>query len=281
MSEKNADTPQQTSEDDFYPEGFVIDDSNIDDDFKVWLDPLPSNVLRDLERDIVKNGCREPLTMWVEEGLLLDGHHRHKICKDNNKPYRVRKQSLKSREEAEIWIVKNQKNRRNTNKFQLAISALKCRKSIEKIAKAAQSAGGGSVKQKSAEPVNTEETMAKMAGISRPTLQQIEYILQHADEQTLDKLRSGDASLSINGVYVSLKEGNEKPTDDKKKKTKSVKKASSQEVEKKVNNTISNLDKFELKLSKKDDRMYFYNKIIKWANARKQGKKPKASKPKK
>ena len=282
MSEKKTEAPQQTNDDDFYPEGFVIDASNIDDDFKDLLDHLPTNVLKQLEQDIVDDGCREPLTMWVEKKLLIDGHNRYEICSKHNKPYRVKKKSFNSREEAEVWIVGNQKNRRNTNKFQLAISALKCRKSIEKIAKAAQSAGGGVVKQKSAEPVNTEETMAKMAGISRPTLQQIEYILKHADEQTIDKLRSGDASLSINGVYVSLKNanGNEDPTG-KKPRVKSIKKASSPEVAKKVDNTISNLDRFEQKLSQKNDRMYFYNKIIKWANARKQGKKPKVSKPKK
>ena len=265
---------KRTNNDDFYPDDFIIDDTNIDEGFKALLDPLPTKVLKQLEQDIAKDGCREPLTMWVEKGLLVDGHNRYEICTRRGKLYRVKKKSFKSRAEAEVWIVKNQRNRRNTNKFQLAMSALKCRKSIEKIAKEAQSKGGGSVKQKSANPVNTLDTMARMAGISRPTLQQIEFILKHADQQTIDKLRQGDTGLSINSVYVSLREAKDdkKATGNTRSRTKPTRKASSKEVEVKVDTTISSLDGVEQQLSQKDDRMYFCDKIIEWAKARKQAK---------
>ena len=33
-----------------------------------------------LEQSLLSEGCRDPLVVWKEEGVLVDGHHRLEIC---------------------------------------------------------------------------------------------------------------------------------------------------------------------------------------------------------
>ena len=69
----------------------------------------------------------------------------------------------------------------------------------------------------------------------------------------IDKLRKGDAKLSINSVYVLLKEaqGNRKSAGSERNKAKTIRQVSSPAVEAKMDDTISNLDDFGQQLVQK------------------------------
>jgi ParB-like chromosome segregation protein Spo0J len=275
MSEKNADTPQ-TAQGQKY---------TIDPEFKKIFSRMPPDQFEDLKASILKNGVQDALVIWEGEGILLDGHNRHNACMELGiKDIPTRMQSCTDRPNAKMWIVQNQFIRRNMTPFQRIEAALQFEDHYAGQAKINQQRG---VSLNSSKGVVVVEEIAKLAKTSPDTVKKVKKILAKEGvpkiAKAINALRKDDDGVSIHSVSEMIREMNEaeKPADDKKERAKSVKKASSQEVEKKVNNTISNLDKFELKLSKKDDRMYFYNKIIKWANARKQGKKPKALKPQK
>lgn len=68
-----------------------------------------------LETNINEDGCRDPLTVWQEENLLLDGHNRFEICKRYGMEYELFFVSLPDRQSAINWIINNQLGRRNQN----------------------------------------------------------------------------------------------------------------------------------------------------------------------
>jgi hypothetical protein len=68
-----------------------------------------------LESQILRDGCQDALKVWDRDGelVLLDGHNRLKICKKHDKPYDTSTIEISNIDEAIIWIVDNQRGRRN------------------------------------------------------------------------------------------------------------------------------------------------------------------------
>ncbi len=81
--------------------------------------PLSKDEYDLLESQIKRDGCLDPVKVWDRDGelVLLDGHNRLKICKDNKLPVPESTTiAIGSIDEAVIWIVDNQKGRRNATK---------------------------------------------------------------------------------------------------------------------------------------------------------------------
>lgn len=85
----------------------------IDQEFKKLIPPLAKDERQQLEANILADGCREPLTVWQEENVLLDGHNRFDICTRGEIECGVNRISLPSRQAAVNWIINNQLGRRN------------------------------------------------------------------------------------------------------------------------------------------------------------------------
>lgn len=83
----------------------------IDEQFQRLIRPLSSEEYKLLEENILRDGCREPLTIW--QGIILDGHNRYKICKHWNLPFTTTELQVPGRDEAMSWICTNQLGRRN------------------------------------------------------------------------------------------------------------------------------------------------------------------------
>jgi N6-adenosine-specific RNA methylase IME4 len=83
----------------------------IDDEFKSYMRPLSDEEYKKLEESILAEGIREPLVIW--NGILLDGHHRHKIAQEHGIEYKIVEVNLPDKEAAKEWIITNQLGRRN------------------------------------------------------------------------------------------------------------------------------------------------------------------------
>ena len=83
----------------------------IDEGFKTLLAPLTEKEFEQLEENIKKEGCREPLALW--KGIIVDGHNRYRICHKHKIPFRTVDMKFSCREEAVAWICSNQLGRRN------------------------------------------------------------------------------------------------------------------------------------------------------------------------
>jgi hypothetical protein len=67
----------------------------------------------ELERRLLAEGCRDPLTVWQQTRILLDGHNRYELCLQHGLPFSVTEVSLPSREAALAWVAARQQGRRN------------------------------------------------------------------------------------------------------------------------------------------------------------------------
>ena len=85
----------------------------IDPEFKKLIPPLSPQERSQLEENILAEGCRDPLTVWKGQNILLDGHNRYEICDQYGIEFYTIEIELGDREEAKIWILRNQLGRRN------------------------------------------------------------------------------------------------------------------------------------------------------------------------
>lgn len=83
----------------------------IDPEFKQLISPLSQREFEVLESNIVRDGCREPISIW--DGVILDGHNRYAICRKLHIPFSVVSVHIASRQDAISWICENQLGRRN------------------------------------------------------------------------------------------------------------------------------------------------------------------------
>ena len=177
----------------------------IDSEFAALIPAPDAEELKWLEESIKKEGCTDPLIVW--NGTIIDGHNRYNICTRLGIPFSYReKEDLSDRNAVEAWIIERQLSRRNLTKYQKSKLALKYEPLLKEQAKERQSeAGRNKLPQISAEAPDKRETrnkVADLAGVSRDTIARVKKIEAVADEETKQKLESGQ--LSINKAYNSL-----------------------------------------------------------------------------
>lgn len=83
----------------------------IDETFRELIRPLHAKEYRQLEENILADGCRDPIVTW--NGIIIDGHNRYEICKRYNLPFTTVEMEFDSRESVIVWICLNQLGRRN------------------------------------------------------------------------------------------------------------------------------------------------------------------------
>ena len=83
----------------------------IDKHFKSLIRPLRKQEYKQLELNILQDGCREAIITW--NGFIVDGHNRYEICHKHGIPFQVREMYFESREDVIAWICANQLGRRN------------------------------------------------------------------------------------------------------------------------------------------------------------------------
>lgn len=85
----------------------------IDPEFAALLPkPTPERV-NDLLKQLEAEGCRDPLVVWSEENIIVDGHTRFDLCEIRRIPYEVTYLDFDSRDAVFDWMCANQLSRRN------------------------------------------------------------------------------------------------------------------------------------------------------------------------
>ena len=186
----------------------------INEELKTLLPPLSAEEYAGLEADILEHGCLSPMIAWND--ILVDGHHRYEICTKHEIPFSVQSIVFENLDAAKLWAWKHQEHRRNLTAFHRAELALKLKETIAAKAKERQKASGGDRKSEQAKsvpanlpepvaPKETREELAEIAKMSPRSLAKAEFIVDHADEVTKEKLRQGEKGTSIDKEYNRLK----------------------------------------------------------------------------
>lgn len=108
----------------------------IDSEFRDLLPPLPEDKHKQLEENVLRDGIREPLTIW--QGILVDGHNRYEIAQKHGLDFTTVEKDFASRNAAMYWMVINQFGRRDLTTYDRSVLALKLKPIIAAEAKEKQ-----------------------------------------------------------------------------------------------------------------------------------------------
>ena len=168
--------------------------------------PLQESELSRLRENLLADGCRDELVVW--NGVIVDGHNRYRICHEMGIPFRFVEMEFENEAGAKKWIIDNQLGRRNVPDFVKCETVLPLEEELKAEAKKRQGQRNdirnippnlaGSPEKK-----ESRDLLASLAGVSHGTLDKAKKLIEEADDETKEQLRSGD--ISIHKAYTQLK----------------------------------------------------------------------------
>lgn len=204
----------------------------IDPEFKSLIPPLTDEEYDGLRDSLLNEGCRDALVVW--DGILVDGHNRYEICEKHNIPFRVHEIQFANRDEAMLWMIDNQKSRRNLTTFARGTLETKAMEILSKQAKENQKQYFGNqyekrtlceitqspeqkkidVKKELAKRINSgEQTASRIMTLNKAINKAIDDEKQLAGQnpnELKEKLIKG--TVTINEAYNAIKNEKKKET---------------------------------------------------------------------
>jgi N6-adenosine-specific RNA methylase IME4 len=186
-------------------------------ELEVLIPPLTSEEFKQLERNILKEGIRDPLVTW--NGILVDGHNRYRIATEYDIDFETVEMEFSDLNAVKLWMIVNQFGRRNLNIYQRSVLALQLEDfyrllnkeiKIEKISHYRQT---GEIVQNSAPSEKTRQEIAKVANVSHDTISKVKKIEATASPEIKAKVSTGQ--ISINEAFKEIKK--EEKIDERKK----------------------------------------------------------------
>ena len=141
------------------------------------------------------------LDQWPH--ILIDGHNRYEICTRLGLPFEVVVQEFDSREDVIVWMVDNQRGRRNLNDFQRTELQLKKKSAIAAKAKANQGTRTD-ISANSPESIDTRKEIATAAGVGENTVSKVERIQETAAPELVAALRASKISINAAADVATL-----------------------------------------------------------------------------
>lgn len=189
---------------------------NIDSEFKSLIPPLTAEEYAGLETSILSDGCRDAIVLW--DDTIVDGHNRYEICTRHDIPFDTVEMDFANRDEAMLWMIDNQKARRNLTAYAI-ITLNEKAGNIQARRKKNQGTRTDLFvnSQKGYTPVNVTKELAKKSSVGEQAASRVIQINKAIEkaienettvvgqkpEELKNKLMSGD--ISINQAYKDIK----------------------------------------------------------------------------
>ena len=191
----------------------------INSEYANLLPELTIEEYESLKESIKQHGLWVPLIV-NQDGMILDGHHRYKICQQLGIEPHYKVREFRNELDEKLFVIDCNLKRRHLNKFLRIKLALKSKSIREEIARKnsqsnlKQNCSSASVRNLTVGSSNgtgtasaigrVDEQIGKMAGVSRDTVRKVEKILQYEQEkgEIMHKLTSDE--MSINQAYESI-----------------------------------------------------------------------------
>ena len=176
----------------------------IEPELKNLIPPLSTDERRQLETNLIKEGCRDPLVVWARHDILLDGHNRLEICSQHGIDFQTVEIELPDWEAARNWIINNQLSRRNLTKE--ALSYLRGLRYLQQ--KKPRGGMGANQYRKMQIPhfegtAQTAQRLASELKVSRATIERdakfvlaVDALIEMLGEETRQYILSRDAKLT-------------------------------------------------------------------------------------
>lgn len=185
----------------------------VDPEFAALIPKLRPDEFAGLEESLLTEGCRDALVVWRHNAklVLLDGHNRKELTEKHGISFKFVEIELESRDEARLWILRNQANRRNLTDDQRAIVldeiaeqqsvVVRARQLAQaRSAKAAKANGGcASVLDEASKtekvPINTRADLSKQHRVSERKMKHAR-LLRKADPAAAQAVKEGTTLLA-------------------------------------------------------------------------------------
>lgn len=176
----------------------ALHDLKIDPDFQKLIPPMSPDEYKGLEENLIANGCEDALVVW--NGTIVDGHNRYKICHQHNIPFAVRDGAFESKDEATIYIIRRQFDRRNLDirdrvKLVLTLEPLITEKAKERKWRGKKENDLGMHACQGAENGRTNRMLAKIAGVGSSSVQQYRTVLREGTPEIKQKLDNKEIAI--------------------------------------------------------------------------------------
>lgn len=190
----------------------------INEEFRNLIPPLTQEEYKQLEENLIKEGCRDSLVVW--NGTIIDGHNRYKICTEHNIDFSITEMSFDAEDDVIEWMIRNQLGRRNLTDFQRNEVALKYQGIIAmKMKERMRLATGGDRKSEDyknqgktnwsdvekTKPTSQRKELAKIAGTSEGSIQRSKLIIEKGTEEQIERARKGGKGNSVSAISKEIK----------------------------------------------------------------------------
>jgi hypothetical protein len=180
-------------------------------EIREYIIPLSVEELSQLERNILQEGCREPLIVWQRNNqlVLVDGHNRYKICRKHNIPFKIKKQNFTNIGEVKLWMVENQMGRRNLTPDQMSYY-----RGVRYLAIKKKKGGYDNVKSKGQNDTSTSEFLSNVFNVSESTVKRdAKYaeglnLLGNSNPRLKTKILTGEAKVKKSDIQVLVNANN-------------------------------------------------------------------------
>lgn len=180
----------------------------INPEFRELIHPLSEIEFKQLEKNILGEGIRDPLCVW--EGTLIDGHHRYQIAQKHNLAFETKELPLNSADDVELWMINNQLGKRNLtpDQFNYFIGL--------KYEQEKKSHGGDRKSNDHFDHLITAEKIAEEHNISAPTVRRAgalvsKLIKEKSNPELSDAFANKQVSLSTARQVLSQPKEKQNP----------------------------------------------------------------------
>ena len=155
-----------------------------------------------------RDGFTDPIIVWLGHGILIDGHNRHRVWRDElggdeDKAPEMTEKHFATRDDVKEWMLRRQLSRRNLTDAMRVKIALMLKPMIAARAKENQRTAGGDkfsgekpLVATLPEAVLTRNEIASAAGVSGRTVQKVETVLRRAADEIKSAMLSGKTTIS-------------------------------------------------------------------------------------
>lgn len=194
----------------------------INPEFERLIPPLAADEFAQLENLLLTEGIRDALVIarYPDENAeetqhLADGHNRYRIATKHGLQYRTQIKDFASEDDVVIWMIDNQKGRRNLTDFvKLELAEVKAErlrnKGREKQKETLKQGPVLSIIDKTEDktPHNTRNEIAAELGWSTGKVAMGQKVMKDAPEEVKAQVRAGE--MSINQAYKEIKTAEKK-----------------------------------------------------------------------
>jgi DNA modification methylase/ParB-like chromosome segregation protein Spo0J len=211
--------------------------------------PLTSEEFKQLERNILEEGIRDPLVTW--NGILVDGHNRYRIAQEHDMNYETLEKEFENLNDVKIWMVNNQLGRRNLQDFvrgelfSVIEDILKQKGKEKQLLTLNKGLEAPVLSTIDKTEHNTRNIISEKLGWSTGKKAMFDIVKTKAPEQVKEKLRTGE--VSINQAYKEIKKEEKIETLEIKKKEYTEQSKSDIKISPEIHciDAVSYLKKFE------------------------------------